>query len=286
MTTLSALPVLEASWQDWLAGGVVSGKSDSEMLATMVASNFDENYARTAISVVRSMTERVVAQNPSALGQYVSDPLRVPKKPFIQAGDRQVAIDFTLDNPNMALFSGLLSPDECQKLISISTGKLQRSLVVEKTGSTEVSNVRRSDGCHYERGENALVQRIESRLAALTGIPVEQGEPLQILHYNQGGEYLAHHDYFDHLLTPEAHAAERGGQRIATCVIYLSYVKTGGDTHFPELELTIHPKPGAAIYFEYGNSAGQVDSRCIHAGTPVTQGDKWIATKWFRARAY
>jgi prolyl 4-hydroxylase len=274
-------------WQDWLAGSVVSGKSDEELLAAMVAGNFEEQYARVAIHVVRAMTERVQAQNPSMIGQYAADPLRVPKKAVVRVGDVDVAVNLTLDNPNLALISGLLSQDECRKLIQLASGKLQRSLVVEKnSGHVEVSNVRRSDGGYFERSENALVQRLEKRITELTGIALEQGEPLQILRYHEGGEYLPHHDYFDHLMDSAAAAAERGGQRIATMVIYLNHVAEGGETVFPELEVTVKPQPGSAIYFEYANASGQLDSRCLHAGVPVLKGEKWIATKWFRARAY
>jgi prolyl 4-hydroxylase len=281
------LPEFGSKWQDWLAGSIVAGKPNEELLAAMVAGNFDEQFAQVAIHVVRAMTERVQAQNPSMLGQYIADPLRVPKRAIIRAADVDVAIHLTLDNPNLALLTGLLSQDECRKLIQLASGKLQRSLVVEKnSGHVEISNVRRSDGGYFERGENALVQRLEKRIAQMTGIPIEQGEPLQILRYHQSGEYLPHHDYFDHLMDPAVAAVERGGQRIATMVIYLNHVADGGETVFPELELTVKPQPGSAIYFEYANSSGQLDSRCLHAGVPVLKGEKWIATKWFRARAY
>jgi prolyl 4-hydroxylase len=287
MSTLPAMPVLEPSWQDWLAGSVVGGKTDEEMLATMLASNFNENYAKVAINVVRSMTERVQAQNPSMMGQYQPEVHRIPKAPIVRAADKDLVINFTLDNPNIAVISGILSADECKKIIQLSTGKMQRSFVVEKdTGKLEVSDVRRSDGCHFEKAENAIVQRLEQRIAALTGIPVEQGEPLQILHYHETGEYLPHHDYFAGHEAGSAPHVIRGGQRIATMVIYLSAVAEGGDTYFPELELTVKPHVGSAVYFEYHNSSGQLDSRCLHAGMPVIKGDKWIATKWFRAGAY
>ncbi|MEO6269893.1 MAG: 2-oxoglutarate-dependent dioxygenase, partial [Lautropia sp.] len=36
----------------------------------------------------------------------------------------------------------------------------------------------------------------------------------------------------------------------------------------------------------YLNATGQLDARCLHAGTPVARGDKWIATKWLRQRPY
>jgi prolyl 4-hydroxylase len=287
VTNAAAMPVLQAQWQDWLASSILEGKSDAEMVAKMVENHFDATYASVAISVVRSMTERVQANNPSAIGQFEPEQFRTPKPANCHLADCSVAIQAVLHNPNIVVLSGILSLDECRQLINLSEGKLQRSTVVEKhTGKLEISAVRLSDGCHFERGENSLIQALEARIAAFTGIPVEQGEPLQILRYNAGGEYLPHHDYFHHAETGSSQHLLRGGQRIATMVIYLSAVAQGGETYFPDLEFSVKPHPGSAVYFEYVNSSGQLDSRCLHAGLPVAQGDKWIATKWFRTRAY
>ena len=53
-----------------------------------------------------------------------------------------------------------------------------------------------------------------------------------------------------------------------------------------ELDLAVKPSPGSAIYFEYCNSQSQLDARLLHGGAPVTEGEKWIATKWVRQSAY
>jgi prolyl 4-hydroxylase len=73
---------------------------------------------------------------------------------------------------------------------------------------------------------------------------------------------------------------------VATVVIYLREPEQGGDTYFPELELSVRPRRGSAVYFEYANARGELDSRCLHAGTPVLRGHKWIATKWLRQGPY
>jgi prolyl 4-hydroxylase len=77
-----------------------------------------------------------------------------------------------------------------------------------------------------------------------------------------------------------------GGQRVATLVIYLNEVAGGGDTVFPRIGLAIKPRSGCGVYFEYCNAAGELDERCLHAGAPVSNGEKWIATKWLRQRPY
>jgi prolyl 4-hydroxylase len=55
---------------------------------------------------------------------------------------------------------------------------------------------------------------------------------------------------------------------------------------FPETGLAVTPRKGSAVYFEYCNSAGQLDALSLHAGSPVHAGEKWVATKWMRQRRF
>lgn len=290
MTTASAIPApvgLTAEWQDWLASNLVRGVGNAELLASMKSNGFDEQYARIAISVVRAMTERVQQTAPALLSEYEADAMRLPNVNRVRAADREVTIAFTLINPNVALINNLMSEDECQILIRMAQGKLKRSEVVApRTGASEVSGARTSEGAHFERGEGAVVQRLEARIEALTGVPVINGEPLQMLHYSIGGEYKPHHDYFDPKEPGTAVLTKAGGQRLATMIIYLNDVEAGGETVFPELELAVKAVRGSAVYFEYQNQKGELDLRCLHGGAPVARGEKWIVTKWLRQGMY
>lgn len=277
---------LTPEWQDWLAANVMRGCADADLLAAMRGEGFDEHYSRVAIAVVRSMTERVSRDNPAALDPYAAEPIRLADANHIVAADRQVAISLLVQDPNIAVLEGLLSLAECDELVALSDGKLQRSEVVEADGQLAVSGVRTSRGTHFALAENALIERIEARIAALVGIPAEHGEPLQILHYGTGGEYLPHHDWFDPSRPGPSRHLQHGGQRVATLVMYLNDVAAGGDTFFPELSLSVRARRGSAVYFEYTDRAGRLDARLMHAGRPVAQGDKWIATKWLRERPY
>jgi prolyl 4-hydroxylase len=278
---------LHADWQDWLTTSLVRGASDQALLDGMVRAGFDPGHARSTISVLRSMTTRVQQQHPSVLDEFVSDPIRLPEGARVRVADREVRIGMVLSNPNIALIDNLLSEQECDKLIQFAQGKLRRSEVVDpNSGRLEISGVRSSEGAHFAYGENAIVARIEARVAALTRLPVTHGEPLQLLHYPVGGEYVPHHDYFDPAFEGAAVQMRAGGQRLATIVMYLREPEEGGGTYFPELELLVRPPRGGAVYFEYANAAGRLDSRCLHAGLPVVRGHKWIATKWLRQGPY
>jgi prolyl 4-hydroxylase len=280
--------LLHPDWQDWLTSALVRGTEDDTLLAQMLEGGFDAAYARVAISVVRSMTERVRLQDPSILRDYAPDPVRLPVGGAVfRAADRELRLAMVLSNPNVALVDNLLSEQECDKLVQLAQGRLRRSEVVDPIrGTLEISGVRRSEGAHFGYGENAVVARIEARLAALTGLPIANGEPLQLLHYPPGGEYVPHHDYFDPAFEGTASLLKQGGQRVATIVMYLREPEEGGDTYFPELEMSVRPRKGSAVYFEYCNARGELDARCLHAGMPVIRGDKWIATKWLRQSAY
>jgi prolyl 4-hydroxylase len=201
--------------------------------------------------------------------------------------DREVSLLFALAAPRVILFGGLLAPEECDELIELSRGKLARSSVVNAaTGSYEEHPHRTSAGTHFARGENDLIRRIEARISELVEIPVERGEPLQILHYQPGGEYKPHFDYFDPAQPGNEAVLKHGGQRIATLVMYLNDVEAGGSTVFPEVGLDVLPRRGHAVYFAYTTEEGQLDKRSLHGGSPVSAGEKWIATKWFRQRPY
>jgi prolyl 4-hydroxylase len=295
----AGIQILNAQWQDWLTSNIVAGCIDDDLLATMKDSGFDSVFAKAAISVVRSMTQRVQSSNPELLEGFFIEPLYLPKPlmkgletgnnnyGYVRLADRECSIVFSLSSPNVAVIDGILSDKECDQLIQLSKSKLKRSEVIDRaTGGNQVSLVRTSEGAHFELGENAVVQALEKRIAALTGSPVENGEPLQILHYGVGGEYLAHHDYFDPADPGSKTHLDRGGQRIATMVLYLNDVPLGGGTGFPEIEMTVRARKGSCVYFEYCNQHNQLDNRLLHAGLPVVKGDKWIATKWIRVGRY
>jgi prolyl 4-hydroxylase len=281
-------PGLSPDWQDWLAQSVARGCIDADLLAAMRQGGFEDAYARVAIAVVRSMTERVQAQSPALLDGYEADPIRLPTQvASIKLADREVGIGFTLQDPNVALLVDFLSMQECDELIGLSQGRLSRSRVVDgDTGVHAMHEARTSEGTHFRRAENPLVERIERRIQALTGIPVDHGEGIQVMRYGPGAEYKPHHDYFDPANPGSAAHLKTGGQRVATLVMYLSDVEEGGATVFPELDLSIKARKGAAAYFEFFNARGEVDRRLLHAGAEVIRGQKWIATKWLRQSTY
>jgi len=196
-----------------------------------------------------------------------------------------VQVLLTMELPRVVVFGNLLSDEECQAMIAAAQSKgMVRSNVISDSGGQERHAERTSEGMYFQRGETDLVRRVEARIARLLRWPVDNGEGLQILHYLPGAEYKPHYDYFlPHLPGTPRHTAS-GGQRVGTLILYLNDVDAGGATVFPDVQLSVLPRRGHALFFGYNQP--DPATRSLHGGTPVVTGEKWIATKWLRERAY
>jgi prolyl 4-hydroxylase len=192
-----------------------------------------------------------------------------------------VQVVASLQSPRVLVFGGLLSAEECDALIAAARPRLARSLTVQtKTGGEELNPDRTSNGMFFNRGESELLRSIERRIARLLNWPVENGEGLQVLHYRPGAEYKPHYDYFDPAEPGTPTILKRGGQRVATLVMYLNQPEQGGGTTFPDAGLEVAPQRGNAVFFSYDRPSPA--TRTLHGGAPVIAGEKWVATKWLR----
>jgi prolyl 4-hydroxylase len=163
--------------------------------------------------------------------------------------------------------------------------KIKRSTVVDNTTGVGVINTNRtSSGSFYRIRENKIVTYVEGMLSALFQFPEEHGEGLQILKYEKGQEYKPHYDYFNPKNSGSHVQLKRGGQRIATAIVYLTDVEVGGATVFPDAGLEVYPKKGRVLYFAYPTPTPE--SKTLHGGAPVVEGTKWVATKWIHGQPF
>ncbi len=203
----------------------------------------------------------------------------------LDAGDRWVDVLMHMRQPRLVVFGNLLSADECDALIAAAAPRMSRSLTVQtSTGGEELNADRTSNGMFFRRGENAVVAAVENRIACLLNWPLVNGEGLQVLHYRPGAQYRPHYDYFDPAEPGTASIVQRGGQRVATVVMYLNEPERGGSTTFPDVGLEVAAKRGNAVFFAYDRP--HPGTKTLHGGAPVLSGDKWVATKWLREREF
>ncbi|KAG7022241.1 putative prolyl 4-hydroxylase 7 [Cucurbita argyrosperma subsp. argyrosperma] len=148
------------------------------------------------------------------------------------------------------------------------------SIKIDPTRVVQLSSQPRSDD---------IVAGIEAKIAAWTFLPVDNGEPIQILRYENGQQYVPHFDFFQDPVNVAA-----GGHRIATVLMYLSNVERGGETVFPDSPVllspnancSLKPKKGDALLFFSLHPNVTTDPTSYHGSCPVIEGEKWSATKW------
>ena len=179
--------------------------------------------------------------------------------------------------------ANFLTPVECARVI----GRLRDDKFVQ-------SNITFGDAPHFRTSKTVYLTRdhpvskaLDDKIASLLGVDPAFGETLQVTRYDVGHEFKAHTDYFSEQQETEKATLETGGQRTWTCMIYLNDVPRGGHTHFTQLEHKIKPQPGTALVWDNLLPGSQVEGNpeTVHAGRPVLEGRKYIATKWYRTRS-
>ena len=101
--------------------------------------------------------------------------------------------------------------------------------------------------------------------------------------------------HYDANRSADVEDKNRGGQTLATLLVYLNDVENGGTTRFGklpaaddkrqvkgELNLNITPKKGDALLFFPADKNGMFDERTEHEGCPAVD-EKWIARIWRHA---
>jgi prolyl 4-hydroxylase len=274
-------PTVTPELTKWIVTVAQHGLSPTQTLSVMMKAGWSEPAAHAAIcSALSAEVRRTCPDGPAPAPAPQPDLADWPLE--IDAGDRVVRILASMQAPPVVLFGDLLSPEECDALIQDAAPRMARSTVVSPTGDPGlVHEARTSNGMFFKRGETEVVQRLEARIARLLRWPLEHGEGLQVLQYGPGTEYKPHYDYFG----PEKMSSERhirrGGQRVGTLLIYLSDVPKGGGTVLPDAGgLMVPAARGNALYFGY--ALAHPASQSLHGGSPVIEGEKWVATKWLR----
>jgi len=186
--------------------------------------------------------------------------------------------------PRVLYMKNFLTHKECDTLVALAMPTFVRSQVAAANGATQqnskVDNVRTSSGAWISR-EDKAVDALTGRVSYISNLPRNHGEAIQILQYQIGQEYKPHYDYFDPAVYSAAYL-ENGGQRMASCLTFLSDVEEGGETTFPVPGIDVKPLKGAAVMWWNTYTNGTLDPTSAHGGKPVIKGTKYAAVQWMR----
>mmetsp|Transcript_37041 Transcript_37041/g.41722 ORF Transcript_37041/g.41722 Transcript_37041/m.41722 type:complete len:418 (-) Transcript_37041:49-1302(-) len=192
---------------------------------------------------------------------------------------------------------GLFTYSRAQGLKSLrtSTSTTLDDLSNPSSGAREF--VRQAAKLFGDDDDNDIPSKSSSSIAALFEAPT-------VIKYEKD-QILAPH--YDANRSAEIEDANRGGQTLATLLVYLNDVEEGGLTRFGKLsasgasnneniislesnnggefheKLVIQPKRGDALLFFPADAFGRFDPRTEHEGMPAID-EKWIARIWKHQR--
>ncbi|XP_059799963.1 transmembrane prolyl 4-hydroxylase isoform X2 [Hypanus sabinus] len=138
--------------------------------------------------------------------------------------------------------NGLLSLEEFKQL---NTNAFQTYLRQRGVKKTELVRNSKHTWLYQGEGAHQILRTIRHRVIRLTQLPpeiVEHSEPLQVVKYDQGGHYHAHHDSgpiyaetscFHTKLVTNGSSPLETSCRYVTVLFYLNNVSEGGETAFP-----------------------------------------------------
>jgi len=227
-------------------------------------------------TAARALLDRAAASDPVAAGHA-----RLLDKMALDGAGMPAAVPSSRrlsDSPDIQLFTGLFTPEECAHIAEVAAPSLAPSVIVDPgTGRQSPNPVRTSFDTVLGPTEETLpIRALLNRIAAASNTGPEQGEPLSVLRYTSGQQYRPHLDALP----------ATDNQRIATAIVYLNQGYAGGETRFTANGVTIAGKAGDMLLFSNLGSDGRADPRSQHAGLPVLTGTKWIATRWLRKSRY
>lgn len=179
-------------------------------------------------------------------GFYLEDDLHIPPKPG------HLKAFAVVDDPKIRVIPDLLSRAEVDVLIGVVEGR-----------------------CVPE--DLSTLGAVESRIAAVAGLPIAHMEQLQVARC-QPGTYPAKHNSAD-----GSYNAKFG---VTTVFVFLSSLPPGdgGELQFPELEIQVQPRRGCAVVWSaVPAGSSDEDPRVVHQGSPPKDRVRYSVTGVFRA---
>ncbi len=190
--------------------------------------------------------------------------------------------------PLIRKLPGAIHPLVLDAVINLAAPLVKRSQIVDaSTGEVRADPMRTSSHITLSpRQHDHVLEALERCISRVSGVPVLNGEFLQILRYRPGEEFRPHVDYFNASGAGAYKSLADGGQRAQTVLIYLNDDYSGGSTCFPRLQLEIKGRRGDLLQFHNLGADGLGHTDSLHAGTPVVAGEKWVLSQWIRSESY
>ena len=179
-------------------------------------------------------------------------------------------------SPKILIYKNALSQNISEHIIRKYSLKLNQSAVTD--GTKILSSKFRTSSSSFLNDDDINISTLRDSVCRLYGFNKENSENFQYAKYEVGQEYAPHYDAFD---VDEINKHGHNKQRVITNIIYLNDEFTGGETYFPQLDISIKPEAGMMISFE--NCMAEttyLNPFSLHQSKPILSGEKHILTLW------
>jgi predicted 2-oxoglutarate/Fe(II)-dependent dioxygenase YbiX len=175
--------------------------------------------------------------------------------------------------PWVMTLSNFINDEEAEAFTSTCEQHFARSLAGDQLSPVRTSYQCWCSGNECER--HPLTRLVADRISNVTRAPVRYMEPFQILKYEPGQFYRAHHDQNSGLFTPQ-------GVRVYTFFMYLSTPDAGGGTKFNNLDVVVPAVKGSAVLWPSVTNLdpSRDEPKTMHEALPVEAGRKFAANVW------
>eukprot|EP00941_MAST-03F_sp_MAST-3F-sp1_P004777 g4777.t1 len=128
--------------------------------------------------------------------------------------------------------------------------------------------------------EKEHLDDIDKIVTEKLGIDIAYGAPSQLLYYPPSGAFYKPHLDCGGNTSGSVHV---DNERIFTVIIYLEDVKNGGETFFPNLNISVKPERGKALIWRSLDENFKCGNSTLHGSSPVMKGGrgKFAYQRWF-----
>ena len=279
---------LTPALQTWITAQTALGRTRQSIFKSMLDAGW---LAVSASLALRLTDEENVAFGVPLLAEQLKSVIALPlpvldtDSNMSDAGDKWVQVLAHQNDLQKVVFGNLLSPAECDVLIEQAKERLLPTLISEAANNRQCMV--------FDRSENAVLQRIEARIAKLLNWPAQNGEGLQIMYFPAHPPEVLLEDSvarYNQTQTPPSapfcsadipRLSARGGRRVAAVAIYLSQPDAACLSDWKALDMTTQLRRGNAIFECY--PLPDPNAALPHS-FKLPQDSAWIAIKWLRER--
>jgi prolyl 4-hydroxylase len=180
------------------------------------------------------------------------------------------------ESPWIAGVKKFATEEMCDWLIARARARLRPARIYDdQAGEHRSSSVRTNSLAPFRASDRDMIIAIlRARIAELTNMSVQAMQNPHILHYSLEEEFRPHYD------TPADPNSPGFRRRVLTFLIALNDDYEGGETAFLAVKGRWKGRKGGALFFSNVGPDGMLDRNTLHAGRPVTRGEKWLLSQW------